>query len=160
MDVRKTVWMIAAMVLGLIFAGSLEAARKPTRSGTTDTEKKSTWYIVVQVKDTKGEVSFEVIDAKNLTTRVKACREQYKEAVKEWNAARITAKKNKQTFTTKKPVEPYVRQVGSRFKSEAKAKEYAEKLRQLYEARKAKKAAKSTEPKNTAPAPDTNKEEE
>ncbi|HUW55005.1 MAG TPA: hypothetical protein VMZ92_00060 [Planctomycetota bacterium] len=165
MDGKKAAWVIGGVVLSLVLAGVVEAAPRSTRGDTAAKETKtSTRYLVIEVRDTKGNVSFEVIDAKDLTKRTKDCRTQYQEALKEWNTAKATAKKNKEAFTEKKPVEPYVRQMGSSFKTEQKAKEYADKLQQAYEARKAKKAdepaAKKSSETSAKPAADTDANED
>lgn len=146
MDVRKKVWVVAVVLLALTVAGVAEAGTKPVRSTTAKEKTKLKWYVVVRVRNMQGEMSFDVIEAKNLKDRVKQCYAQHKEALKKWNAARATAKKNKKQFTEKKPVEPYVRQMGrSRFKSEEKAREYAQKLQQQLEARKALKVGDEKE---------------
>jgi hypothetical protein len=158
MSVRKAGWLVAGTVLGLLLAATAEAGPRTSETTTTNKDKKtSTQYLVIQVRDTRGEISFEVIDAKDLAKRTKDCQTQYQEAVKAWTEAKAAAKKNKETFAEKKPVEAYVRQMGPSFKTREKAQEYADKLQAAYEARKAKKADEASKPitTETKPATDT-----
>jgi len=154
MKVREALRFFGAAVLALALAATADAAPATgsTRRSSGEEKESATRYIVVQVRSMQGEVSFEAIPPNTLQNRVRQCRTDYKKALEDWMSARAKARKAREEFTEKKPVEPYVRRVSSVFKSKGKAEEYARKLQQLYDARM-QKIAESKKSAAEKPAP-------
>ncbi|HUV38771.1 MAG TPA: hypothetical protein VMY39_04115, partial [Planctomycetota bacterium] len=105
------------------------------RKPKDEESSKTTTYIVVQMKDMQGKVSFEAIPSKSFSERQKRMHEEYTQAVKEWEQAKAKARKEKAGFTDAKPLAPSMTRVGSTvFRDQDKAREAATKLQEKYEA--------------------------
>lgn len=145
---------LAAAVLASVV--SVEAASRTTRRSTTKTTKKQTTkiatYVVIQVKDMQGKTTFEVIPTGQYSDRVKRSKEEYKQAVKQWQEERLKARKAKEKFTEKKPVSGTVKRLGKVFRDQDKAKAYAEKMQERFDARGKKMEKKEDEGDTEKPA--------
>ena len=122
-------WIVVAVTLVLVCLSGLSEAASP---------KKSRSYVVIRVKDMAGETSYDVIAMKEIRQRSAEAQKEYKQAVLDWNKARVEARKNKEKFTEKKPLKPVIVKVGPVFRTEEKAETYAQKLRDRQEAREAR----------------------
>ena len=135
MKIKMTLWVFVAGI-GLLWTANMsEAASKTTN------------HVVAMVKDCKGDVTYEVMPQKDFAGRKKEVMAQYKDALTEWMKARQEARKNKDAFKEKKPVRPLVIRKGPLFKTEEKAKTYADKLTQKRDAAKKKSEEKKSEKK-------------
>jgi ABC-type Fe3+-hydroxamate transport system substrate-binding protein len=158
--------LAAAVVfaVAVLAEGATPGATGGTHTGTTPKDKtaKAVTYIVVEVKNMQGDISFEAIPSKDLPDRIKKCQTDYVEAMKQWTKDKADAKKKGEKFEEKKPVEPWVKRVGTTlFKEQDKATAYADKLQQQYDEMKKKaeekklelEKAKTTDTKTETPAP-------
>jgi len=121
MSNRFKLWILLAGVALFCSAELCQAARQ-------------TSYIVVMVKDCHGVVVFQVMPQKDFGKCKKEVTAQYKEALSAWNKARDAARKNKEKFEEKKPTPPVVTRKGPVFKTEEKARAYADKLSEKQDA--------------------------
>jgi len=149
--VAPRVWVTALLVAacGCLWAEGASGPQSPSRpphDPGKDT-KKPPQYIVVEVGNTAGEVRYEAIPDGDLGARKKECAATHREVLADWKKAMDEARKNKEKFTEKKPVAPYVKKVGGFFTSEDEARAEAEKLRNRLQPPKAEDASPPADPK-------------
>ena len=137
MRIKVTLCMLVTGI-GLLWTANVSGAES----------KKTTSYVVGMVKDCKRDVTFEVMPKKAFAQRRKELMAEYKDALAEWMKARQEARKNKEQFKEKKPVRPSMMRRGPVFKTQEKAENYAERLRQRREAAKKKTEEKKSEGKD------------
>lgn len=124
--------VVAAMAL-LGSSCATAAAAKPRSTP----KKTATSYIVVEVSDTHGDISYAVIGTKDYPARVKQAREAYQQELKAWTKARTDARKAKTPFKQSRPKPGSVKRLGSTYPTQERAKAYADKLTQKLEEKKA-----------------------
>jgi len=132
MMARTRVCVAALFVAACGITVRAEAAGKSdpvTRPARDRDKRKPPQYVVVEVGNTVGEIKYEVISNSDFSDRRKECAALHKEALREWNQAKDEAKKNREKFTEKRPVAPYVKKVSDLFASEEEARACAQKLR-------------------------------
>jgi len=135
---------VVVTTAAVLWTGQVEAARRTTRKPDEKTGTvKKTRYLVVQIKDMTGNVSFEVIPSNSFRNREKQQREEYKSSVKQWTQAKAKARKAKEEFTDKKPLQPSMRKIGSTMRDAEQAKAVAQKYQERYEAMLEKKKKKA-----------------
>jgi len=129
MDLKIRLCVVAAVLLGAC-SGAMAVERRLPLIDFDDRDRDwgITRYIVVKVRDTDGEIAFEVIPAAGYRERRKEGREQYIEAMREWMRARREARKSKEEFTEKRPLVPSVQKASRVYRYEQDAQEYAETL--------------------------------
>lgn len=108
-----------------------------TIPATTLEAKDKDSYTVVQIANTSGQVSFEVLETKNLKNKAKELKQEYAEAVKAYKEDR---KKNGKKATAPKPKRPSMKKLKGPLKSEDEANKVAGQFREKWE--KAKKKGK------------------
>ena len=116
-------------------------------SGPSRDRKKAPQYVVAEVGNTVGETRYEAILDSDLAARRKECATLCREAMADWKKAVDEAKKNKEKFTEKKPVQPYVKKVTDGFPTEDQARAEAEKLRQKQQKQESPDAPPTPDPK-------------
>jgi len=146
---RKIKFCMLAVVAVLFAAAAVvqgAAAPKPPA------QRKPVIYIVVEVKSIQGVVTYDVIPVKSLAERRKQCQTDYVRATDDWKRAKADAQKKKEKFDQQKPVEPYVKRVGSQtFKTEELARDVANKLQEKLD--EARKRAEENKKKETEKPP-------
>ncbi len=111
-------FIAAAVLCALLFAGYLDGATtstppKPSTPSTTPTPPKPpapTW-VVIEVMNWKGVVSYEAIGSKAVHDRNTRQVKEYKQAVEKWKKDKALADINKTKFNTPRPVRGYVHRV-------------------------------------------------
>jgi hypothetical protein len=68
-------------------------------------------YIVVELMDVKGVITYDGIDLQSLNSRIATQRQAYVKALELWKKNKALADINKTKFTEEKPVKGYVRRV-------------------------------------------------
>jgi len=113
MTTRMRVWVIvagAAFVLALGNYGYGAGWRVPAPKKPPAPPPKPT-YVVVEVMDVKGVITYEGIGLQSLKARIAAQRQAYLKALELWKKSKALADINKTKFTEEKPVRGYVRRV-------------------------------------------------
>ncbi len=123
-----------------LWAAPILAQYQQARPGTWHRGSWSgqTW-IVVEVVDTKGQVSYEAIQDSTLHNRITRAQDDYVTAVQSWKKAKSLAAANKTKFDDKKPVPGSVSRVQTTpatYRSQNLANVVVLKLTKQLEARK------------------------
>ncbi len=116
-----------------------------TKPPSTTPAPKVTNYIVVEIKNTTGDIAYEGIAFPTLKERIKRAHDEFVTAEKAWDKAKADAAKAGTKFDKPKPVEGYVHRIGEDtvYKTQAEATEAANKLKEAYEKKKAEEKAKA-----------------
>jgi len=91
------------------------------------------------IKDTSGEVTFEVVPSRSVDDRAKELLVSYKKAYARYKAAVRSGAQ------AEKPIKPAFKVLVSKVKGKTKADALMARCRKLYEEKKAKEAAKGSQ---------------
>jgi hypothetical protein len=142
----KSMLLAAAAVVTAMGLGQVAQAREGGGAirieKRGDRERKPSRYIVAQILNVDGTMSFQAIGSNQLNERRKELRELYEEALKEWKTDALRAKKEKEKFTEKPPTKPDIarcRYAPKTYKTEEEARAMAEKIQERWDEKMAKK---------------------
>ena len=128
----------------LLFAGCFAfAGLADTRDLRQDPKKKvkAPKYSAIMITQHDGTILFDTVEDSTVKELKKDLDRGYKDAVKQYDAAKKAAKKNKESFTTPRPVKPKLK-VLAKGVSKEKANAAKEKAEQAH-----KKKTESAQPK-------------
>ena len=131
-------WVVGLAVTMLLCGGAWCETKSSTTTKSAPPKKETIYWVVVEVKNLKGDVTWEAIQYKDLKARLARPHDEFLTALEAWNKSKADAAKNKTKFSTPKPVEGYVKRVGDTtvYKTMEEARDAAKKLIDQAEARK------------------------
>jgi hypothetical protein len=121
--------LLAVLVLGLMAAPAAAQKKEPAPK-----KEKPPTYLIMQIDD-----EFEVIDAKEYTSRTKEIAQKFKEDSKSWSERSLEAKREKQKFDEPKPKQPKTKKLPGTYTSREDADKAREKAKEDHDKMKSKK---------------------